>query len=407
MITLDIFKNNYDPTNYQDITPGDNDNFILFFYNTATTTSGANISTVTTGGVNISNTLKNLKSFAVDLLFGSTVRRYTFNIGTVEALDGYYHLVFTEPVNVGGEFEEGDLYNIEFNPAIGNVNFEKSEYEAIKNNAIDNRTTSFIYDVDRSKYSEGALPVNFDAIINGTATPAQYQELNYSSIGLTNSRYEGAETSKAEYGITPAIGLITFEGKAYNADVENDVICSQSADIINLDTFGFVVNSPGETTHDIVLPSSQDYPTAISSSNTGGNSDIEIHGAAGQSVDATQTVLNVVINSGTEVEVEDIFVLRPSNNGSVPEEDFVEVEKVDGNTLTVKRGLLGISKTVTEDNINNELYLYKIKSDTVYSINNSRISKLGRKKLFIPDTGNILIISTTGRVIRIEKTCGI
>ena len=79
---------------------------------------------------------------------------------------------------------------------------------------------------------------------------------------------------------------------------------------------------------------------------------------------------------------------------------------MSGQTIfTAKRGLLGTSKTVTP--IGALVYLYKTKSDTVYRFNGNKATTLGRKKLYIPDTGEILLISEFGRVVKIDKKCGL
>lgn len=299
---------------------------------------------------------------------------------------------------------------IDLIPFIDPIPFTYNTYNALLGNSETSRDNTFAYDVDRR--SDQIRPKNIEAILSDTATPAKFQDLNYTSIGITNSRYSGAKTSKAEYGTSPAITLIPFEGVEFGADVENNRICSQSANITAPDTYGFIINNPGQVYNTIPLQPTQDYPTAVTASVLSALGDAKIDGSYGLTVTSTQTELTVVESSGTEIVENDILVIRPWSTGSAPlYEDFVEVQsvsRVSGFTaLKVKRGLLGTSRDVTELNDNNTIYLYKVKSDTIYRIDGNQISKLGRKKLYIPDTGQVLLISNEGRVVKIEKTCGI
>lgn len=299
---------------------------------------------------------------------------------------------------------------IDLAPFIDPVPFTYNTYNALLGNSETSRNSSFVYDVDRS--SDQIKPKNIEAILTDTAALAKFQDLNYTSIGITNSRYNGAKTNREDYGTSPAITVIPFEGVEFGVDVDNNRICSQSANITSYDSFGFIISTPGQVYNSIPIQPTQDYPTAVTASVLGALGDAKIEGSSGLTVTSTQTQLIVEESPGTEIVENDILVIRPWSTGSAPlYEDFVEVQSVSRasgtTTLQVKRGLLGISRDVTELNINNTLYLYKVKSDVIYRINGNQINKLGRKKLYIPDTGQILLISNEGRVVKIEKTCGL
>lgn len=401
--------------NFENVSPASRGTELLLYIDEGYVLKAINISIIDNNGNNLSESLSELTSITLELLGVKRTVKPTYS----KYKGGYYfYLVENIDLAAGASppffTDEVDEYleDTQLNPQPGNALFTKSKHQAILNNADLNRTTSFIYDVDRT--TSQIRPVNYSSIISGSATLAQFQELNYSSIGILNSRYAGAKTNRTEYGTVPAVSVIAFEGKLFGADVENSRICSASNNIGTLDTFGFTIDSPGKTTKLIALPATQDYPTAVTSSFQGGNSDLELHGSEGLSLPATTTTISsVIVNSGTELRVGDVYVVKPNSNVSdyTDTEDYFEIKsftRTGGSyTLNVTRGLLGQSRTVTESNINNELYIYRVKSDTVYQFNGSKISRVGRKKLFIPDTGQILLISNQGRVVRVEKSCGI
>lgn len=391
-ITLDLFKTDYDPGIYG-----------IRMYTSESVVKAFNIDVLAINNVNTVASLEELTS--IKLKLGSTELNY--NITSGESLNGYYHFTVEEQSYDSGLFNtyEGTQIDVNLFPELSNTLFLKSEYQATLNNANTNRTTSFIFDVDRSKNQ--IIPVNYQSIMSGSATPAQYQELNHTSIGLRNSRYDGSQTSKAEYGTLPSIGLQTFEGVLFGAEVTNDAICSQSLNNnFQTETFGFVVDKlrqdPTSTLLDI--PPTQEYPTAITGSNTGNFN-----------ATYTGTILNTattfsISGGGTKyIDEGEVLLLRPSTTSppDIALEEYIEIDKITSRTissatLVVKRGLLGVGKTVAPVST---VYFYKVKSDTVYRFDNNKVVRLGRKKLYIPATGQILLISPFGRVLRVEKKC--
>ena len=72
-------------------------------------------------------------------------------------------------------------------------NFYNSDENALINNISSLRDSSYYMDVD---YSRGiAEPVNFDQLIDGTATRAKVQDSNYTSKRVTLPRYEGSRST--------------------------------------------------------------------------------------------------------------------------------------------------------------------------------------------------------------------
>ena len=114
--------------------------------------------------------------------------------------------------------------SIIFEPFIQDLTFGFSEFNPLIGNAENPRLSNDFQIADRS---EGAfiLPKNFDALLAGTATPAEVQESNYTATGWTNSRYEGSVSSKDNYGgVETALVGRTFPGSVYDDDTEQAAI---------------------------------------------------------------------------------------------------------------------------------------------------------------------------------------
>ena len=71
--------------------------------------------------------------------------------------------------------------------------FENSDYNPIISNAIENRDSSIRQVSDRNQVTTS--PANIQALLSGSADAAQIPDSNYTSVGITNSRYEGSKTS--------------------------------------------------------------------------------------------------------------------------------------------------------------------------------------------------------------------
>lgn len=95
----------------------------------------------------------------------------------------------------------GDIVGINprFSPYINpsTINFANSIYNAIPNNFNDNRSNTFLMDVDY--FTGAAIPSNRVAIIDGVAAKAQTPDSNYTSTRIVRPRYEGSRLSSANY----------------------------------------------------------------------------------------------------------------------------------------------------------------------------------------------------------------
>ena len=86
-----------------------------------------------------------------------------------------------------------------FEPNITTVGYYNSDYNPLINNAVNIRQNSLYQDVD---YSQGSLvPVNFQELVNGNATPATVQDSNYTSARHVIPRYEGSKSTSQKLNV--------------------------------------------------------------------------------------------------------------------------------------------------------------------------------------------------------------
>ena len=79
------------------------------------------------------------------------------------------------------------------------VPFVNSDYNAIINNATENRLSEDFMDVD---YADSLnTPINLIALISGSATPAQIQDSNYTTQRVISSRYTGKQLQSAKLNV--------------------------------------------------------------------------------------------------------------------------------------------------------------------------------------------------------------
>jgi len=222
--------------------PGVGNIMLLYSGNTV---NAINIDIISCNSLNISSALSELIRISVVIAGAS----YTTDIISTSVKTGYYHFV-VEPFSVPDVTDVTDCKVTALVPGISQINFSKSDYQALKNNASNTVKTKFIFDVDRR--TTQLIPTNYNAIVSGSATPAEFQELNYTSIGITNSRYSGAKTVNTtsttssyapyiiEYGVEPAVSGAPFQAASYLLTGSADnFIFSQSLSDRDIETYLF------------------------------------------------------------------------------------------------------------------------------------------------------------------------
>lgn len=204
------------------------------FYYSGTTVSAITVSSVDCNGNNVARSLSELTSVRVSISGTS----YLLTITNVTSKNNYYFYTI-EPVTVSSVSDK-NCTNSLLTPSPSETSFNSSDYNVLINNASSNTTTGYIYDVDRTTLS--ARPVNYLSIMSGSATTAEYQELNYSSIGLTNSRYVGTKTSIVDYGVASSFTATPFDAATYLSSSTNNYICSQSLSDRNVKEYLYTGN---------------------------------------------------------------------------------------------------------------------------------------------------------------------
>jgi hypothetical protein len=80
------------------------------------------------------------------------------------------------------------------NPYLNNLeNWNSSDYNAVINNVDVYRENKFLFDVDYSTNQQ--IPINYEAIISGSATRATIPESNYTSTFWNRIRYDGSRNT--------------------------------------------------------------------------------------------------------------------------------------------------------------------------------------------------------------------
>jgi len=114
------------------------------------------------------------------------------------------------------------LSHIVFTPFLTS-NFNNSDDNPLLSNSSALKLNSVAKVVDRN--SSQFQPTNLDAIIAGTAQPAQIQDCSYTKTGYVNGRYDGSKlTSGSVVGDDPALKLVSFEASIHPSDADNATI---------------------------------------------------------------------------------------------------------------------------------------------------------------------------------------
>lgn len=138
---------------------------------------------------------------------------------------------------------------VTFRPFIQGIDFTYNDYNATLGNSSEIRRFNGVYEVDyKSGTSGSAIPSNLTAILSGSAVLAPVQESNYTSVGLANSKYNGAKTSIIDYGVNAALAATPFTAAVYLSSSADDYICSQSFSDRTIQEYLFTGN--------------EDYPTS-------------------------------------------------------------------------------------------------------------------------------------------------
>ena len=91
-----------------------------------------------------------------------------------------------------------------------------TDCDPLLNNATEFRPNEWLQDVD---YSVNAItPVNFDQLINFTATKATVPQSNYTQLGFVHSRYVGSSTTRTQINEYNSSSIVDIENKLVYSD---------------------------------------------------------------------------------------------------------------------------------------------------------------------------------------------
>jgi len=106
--------------------------------------------------------------------------------------------------------------------------FQNSDYNALINNATENRLSQWYQQVDYA--TNQVVPVNFQQIISGTATPAAVQDSNYTSYQYSGIRYIGSKNTTDNFNNASTIVASDVENQT-NVDLGNTTLGLPSVDL--------------------------------------------------------------------------------------------------------------------------------------------------------------------------------
>ena len=386
---------------------------IKFFVDQDQTIIAMNVSSTACNGVNTFDALAGITTLTIPIEGTS----YTFTVLARELKEGYYFFS-VDPVYVS-ELTGNDvsLYdNIDctfttFLPSANDATFTNSEYNPLISNAIDIRLNSFFLDVNRIKSQ--IKPTNYDRIISGTADYAPIPDSNYTSIGFTNGRYTGTKTTKADFGINPALIATEFEGAVYTINKDDNVICSESLTDRPIEKYLF---SPDLR----YKPSPYLNPASGQTVDALETPDIRKHfiqsGTSGFTFDSESTT--ITLSGNPDIAIGDhLLVLTGSieNEGINGKYECIHATATsydsgtNNTTVTIEHGALqkyGCTSTVTITT-SDSYVIYNLFGDSIYKPNGGQIYRIADKKIYIPETNKIFITDERGRIVYQSKDCSI
>ena len=276
-----------------------------------------------------------------------------------------------------------------FEPLVLGETFTYNDYNPIINNVVEGRASTVRQESDRQGFgivSTGAIfrPVNYLAILNRTANPAQVQDSNYTTTGWINSRYVGSKTTAQSYkGLSPTLSLTSFSGEVYDAKTEDTLISKSLSDrklteTLHTGTGAFPTSSSFKTSQYQV---STTIPANVASSSITLKQVNELSGSA-------LLLSNVEVGSILKIQDELLRVER-----------ITAPEKTSGNnllTLKVARGYL--TSTVASAAPNVVVNIMPKTQLFTFQGSGSKVTTTRNSKVWVKDSNEILYTDGFGVV---------
>lgn len=207
------------------------------------TIKGLTVQTTTADGVDIDSALKGVDTFRFD--FGGKQVETDVN-GRIKR-PGYIYFSLKPTVTqtlptgvdvIGNTIEENSEFI--FIPYV-QTSFNNNDYNPLINNSEGSKTNVTAQVVDR--FSDAIVPTNLEAILSGSAEPAELQNCSYTKRSIISSRYLGSKLTSAgsvyelnkydqsKYTVDNTISgsyaaqaYKSFEASTHPTDADNDTI---------------------------------------------------------------------------------------------------------------------------------------------------------------------------------------
>ncbi len=221
------------------------------------------------------------------------------------------------------------------------------------------------------------------------AQKAPVQDSNYTDTGLINARYEGTKTSETDFsGISPAVNAVSFEAAIYpyteDASTYNS-ICSASIDSREIETLLF----NGSGTQPLT-----------------GKQMVGIIGPIDYLASTTDQQVRFVPIFGSLVTPGDVLQIQSGSN-----EEMVQVLNIISgrNTNTGTREQTLILKRNFDNQgastFNQKAKFNRIGGDRIFTLNGSRLRPIGKRTVWLKETGTIVTTNDKGYVDEIRIVC--
>jgi len=354
---------------------------------------GSNIAGITISTLNCSSTNFN---YTIQQASTININGTEFNIIEKIPYSTHYFLnVDSTPFNTESQgVGTGECIEIGFSPFILPIPFTYNDYNAILGNTEEIRTTSFIFDVDRT--NDQIVPLNIQNILSGNGTPAKFAESNHTDTGFINARYNGTKTSIDDYGTIPAFSAVSFKGSSYGVDTADNLICSQSSDNRVVRDLLYAPNPQAL----IGVENLEEVPQVRYKS-------LGIPAPASNIVNS-ESDTDIEYNTYLDIKSGDIIRIG-GNTGEVMKVVSIEVQSIARTEFTVIRAY---KKDVYPSNIAINIGTTSTKfeiviGDTIYNADSNQVYRLRDKKLWIQDTKEIYYIDDNGQLLFELDTCSV
>lgn len=325
----------------------------------------------------------------------------------------------------------GSCNDVTLLPGPDPIGFSTSDYNVQMTNALDNRRSNYIFEVDRN--FNQTVPGNYDNIISESAVKAEVADSNFSSVGIVNSRYAGSVSSKADYGIEAVFGPKLIKSEIYTLDPNPLVdanqsnstivdICSKSEadrEFVDILFAPSILDLSGSNQILASTPDVRFIDTAMAKVNTypgWGTTDttIKFHGYG-----PTQILTGSHPGFELDLEVGDLFTHRYGPYAEIMKVTSVDLEiGPSGGPLPNITGSYGVVRNYYGNRDQAALLvnatgvsggglvsIRKLVGDTILRADTTKAEKLTDKKLYIQDSNNILYVNDEGMVIFNIHTC--